>query len=135
MAEKREENSGPVRRLHPLVVLVMAGSLVWMVFAAWFFVLSRDSGVDLMAVSGLVGMALVLPGTLFMIWRRSRAKVHDEPPPPRPLGEWTRGELETWQGRLKGRDAAILAVLPLAAVAIGMTAFVVVMRLAESNAY
>jgi hypothetical protein len=42
------------------------------------------------------------------------------------LRMWAAGELDTWQDRVKGTNAAVEMLLPVAAVAFGMTAFGIV---------
>ena len=42
--------------------------------------------------------------------------------------DWTSGDFETWQGRLKGKDAAVQILLPIASVAFGMTLFAIIMH-------
>ena len=37
------------------------------------------------------------------------------------LRDWAAGDFETWTGKSKGANAAIEALLPIAAVAIGLT--------------
>jgi len=41
--------------------------------------------------------------------------------------EWMTGDFDTWQDRVKGRNAAVEVLLPMAAIAIGMTAFAIVL--------
>jgi hypothetical protein len=41
------------------------------------------------------------------------------------LRDWLHGEFDIWQTHIKGTDAAIAILLPLAAVSIGMTIFAI----------
>ncbi len=44
------------------------------------------------------------------------------------LREWMTRDFDTWQDRVKGRNAAVEVLLPMAAIAIGMTAFAIVLH-------
>ena len=48
--------------------------------------------------------------------------------------DWMATDLEVWGDRLSGLQAAILILLPIAAAAIGMTAFAIVFHIAERGA-
>ena len=50
-----------------------------------------------------------------------------------PFGKWTACSFETWTGGISGREAAMQILLPIAAVAIGMTIFGLVFALAVPN--
>jgi hypothetical protein len=50
------------------------------------------------------------------------------------LGEWAEGEFETWQGHSKASDAIIETITPIAAAAIGMTAFAIVFHVVSMHA-
>lgn len=50
---------------------------------------------------------------------------------PQSFREWAATDFETWQGRLSGGQAAILILLPIAAAALGMTAFGIAYHIAE----
>jgi hypothetical protein len=43
------------------------------------------------------------------------------------------GDFDTWQDRVKGRNAAVEILLPMAAIAIGMTAFAIVLYFTEAG--
>jgi hypothetical protein len=44
------------------------------------------------------------------------------------------GDFDTWQDRVRGRNAAVEVLLPMAAIAIGMTAFGIVLHFTEVGA-
>ena len=56
-------------------------------------------------------------------WRHPERMVLLPPAATGAAAAWLSGEFETWQGRLKGTDAAVEILLPIAAVAFGMTIF------------
>ena len=42
--------------------------------------------------------------------------------------QWAAEDFDTWQDRVKGRNAAVEVLLPMAAIAIGMTAFAIILH-------
>jgi hypothetical protein len=79
----------------------------------------------LAVVSVLFLMALAIP---FALWLASRSQQAAESAQaiPTPLRQWASGEFGTWQGRLKGANAAVEILLPIAATAVGMLAIGIV---------
>lgn len=130
--EERRSNRPRTGALHPFVYRIHAALLLWMVLAAWGFVGGKagDLGLALAVVTGLVVVAILIPWTLWRIWRTGRAAGRAREPGVPSFREWLLGDLETWQAPLRGTDAAVEAILPLAAGAIGMTAFAIVKHLA-----
>jgi hypothetical protein len=110
-------------RLHPGLYLALVALGLWFVISAWAF--GGDGYTDylLVVASGLIVVAIAIPATLWRIWRNHP---HDE----RPSGsfrEWVAThELHTWQDRVKAKNAAIEILLPIAAVAFGMSIFAVI---------
>jgi hypothetical protein len=117
-------------KLHPHIYRVMVGLALWLVLSAWaLFGGPGDANESLMFVSVLFVMAIAVPAALWLVWRRhgedaitrgNRQSLHD----------WLHGDFQAWQGRLSGAEAAAQILLPLAAVAFGITAFGVVLHLA-----
>jgi hypothetical protein len=128
-------------RLHPLVHIAAAGLLVWFVAAAWLlFGGAGYVGLALTMVSVLVFMAIVIPAALWRTnvraARRSAAEAdasENVTQPPPPLGTWLQGEFATWTDREKGSLAAVEILLPLAAVAFGLTALGIVLDLTRAG--
>lgn len=117
----RHSSNRPVTdRLHPVVYKLAVGLVVLYVVSAWaMFYRAGDPELLLTAVSGLLLFAILIPFALWLTWRRHR--IAEEPAKETlPFRAWMFGDFETWQGRLKGRDAAIDILLPLAAVALGL---------------
>ena len=50
------------------------------------------------------------------------------------FSDWAAGEFETWQDSVKGTNAAAEIILPIAAAAVGMTAFAIVFHYAAQHA-
>jgi type VI protein secretion system component VasK len=149
--DKPASSSGRVYdELHPLVHKAAAGLLIWFVVAAWLLFSGGAAYLDLALamVSMLVFMALAIPT---MLWRagaaarRSRdaaegaradaAEEADEPAETSPttFSAWLRGRFATWTDVEKPSTAAIEVLLPLAAVAFGLTAIGIVFQLARAG--
>ncbi len=128
--------------LHPLVHVAVAALLIWFVIAAWLlFGGSGYIGLALTMISVLVFMVIVIP---LALWRagakaagsnarsvasnESRAAGETEP-----LGSWLRGEFSTSTDRERSSEAAVEILLPVAAVAFGITALGIVFNVAGAG--
>jgi type VI protein secretion system component VasK len=107
--------------LHPIIYLVIVGLAFWFVLSTWALFGSDPYGDWLdVVVTGLFVMAVALPYVLWRVWWR-----HDQrhlPHVRKRFREWTSGDLQTWQCRLRASEASLQVLLPIAAVAFGMTA-------------
>lgn len=112
--------------LHPRIYAIAAGLVGWFVLSAWaLFDRGGYVGLQLTFVSFLLFIAVLLPWTLFEIWRKHR--MPDERHRPKTsLRDWASGSFAVWGARIQGSHAAIDALLPLAAVAFGLTAIGIV---------
>jgi hypothetical protein len=120
-SEPRRQEPRTALNLHPFVFAAVVGFGFWMVAAAWFFVDGRGySDAALAVVTAFLIFAAALPTTLWLIGRPKRER--------RSFDSWANNEVDVWTGRLKGREAAIMAGLPVAAVAVGMTALAIVVH-------
>jgi hypothetical protein len=124
-------------RLHPLIHLAAAGLLIWFVIAAWL--LFGGSGyieLALAMVGVLVFMAIAIP---LALWRANvTAQRLDAGPSAtektsESLARWLQGQFATWTGQEKGSTAAVEMLLPLAAVALGITALGIVLELTRAG--
>ena len=111
--------------LHRDIYAVMVGLAVWLVFSVWLFSGNSRTGVPLAVVSIFVLIAIGLPAVL---WRIRRRNGPADPGGQEPLLDWLSAEFETWSGCVTARQAALEVLLPLAAVALGMTMFALVLR-------
>jgi hypothetical protein len=100
--------------------------VLWFVVSAWaFFGDGEYMGLLLAVVGGFFFMAVAIPWALWLIWRRyqgsdgAREKGIS-------LRDWASGEFDTCQGRRKAVAGEIL--LPIAAVAFGITALGIVLH-------
>lgn len=129
------------RRLHRWIYRGIVGFVLWMMLAAWGFMStwSADPGDS---YTGLVlamasFLCLVAVGIIFVMGIITR----DSPDPARAedmptdgsLREWASREIEVSDGRQRGSHVLIDILLPPAAVAIGMTALVIVWHLAPGG--
>jgi hypothetical protein len=113
--------------LHPLVYKAMAALALWFALSAWVFFGGADMGLALAVVSFFLLVTVVIPFAISQAWRGSPvSEPHSESPS---FHEWAAGEFETWQCRVSGKEAAIQVLLPLMAVAFGLTVFGIVLHL------
>jgi hypothetical protein len=112
------------QRLHPFVYKAIVGLALVFVLAVSGFAGDSYAGYLIVVVAGLVFVALALPYVLWRIWRSHQDP--DEPREKETFGDWVDGDFQGWQDRVKAGDAAIEALLPIAAVAFGMVAFSIV---------
>ena len=128
-----DPNRPATDRLPYAVYAILAGLILWFVLAAWGF--AGPGYVDLMLVviSGFFLMAMAIPFVLWRVWRANRDP-DAEPDRRTTFAEWAAGTFETWQDRVKGSNAAAEIILPIAAAAVGMTAFAIVFHYAALHA-
>lgn len=111
--------------LHPKLYAGAIGLVAWFALAAWIlFDRQDDIGLPLAMVSVLLFMAVLIPLALALVWRRHQAR--DRHPGQLSLRDWSAGDFAVWGSRVRGTDAAIDLLLPLAAVAFGLTAIGIV---------
>ena len=113
--------------LHPSVYMAMVGLVLWFVVSAWiFFGGWEEMRLVLAVVTGFFLITIAIPGTLWLTQRKYQgpnAPQSDEGS----LRDWASGEFDTAQGRRRASDAAVEILLPIAAVAFGMTAMGIVL--------
>lgn len=113
--------------LHPKLYAGAAGLVAWFVLAAWIlFDRQDDTGLPLAMASVLLFIAVLVPLALALVWRRHRTEDRPHPPGQLSFRDWSAGDFAVWGGRVRGTDAAIDLLLPLAAVAFGLTAIGIV---------
>jgi hypothetical protein len=109
--------------LHPIVYRTMVGLTVWLV-ASMLLLFNRGPyvGLNLLVICFFFLIFVGVPVLLAVTWRRNRGE-DVRSADPQKFREWAACEFSTWTGGLSGREAALQILLPLAAVAIGMTIF------------
>ena len=109
--------------LHPLVYRAIVGLTIWLVLSIWAL-FSRGAHVGLMlAVITLFFLVAVgIPTLIWLTWRRNAEPnaQHDYIPS---FSQWAMHPFATCTGDIPGQEAAIEILLPIAAVAFGMTFF------------
>jgi hypothetical protein len=106
--------------------------VAWMVLAAWGFAGPGYADVALTVVTGFLALVVAIPFILWRVARANRDGSEEERSPD--FDDWSSGQFETWQDRVRGSSAATEIILPIAAAAIGMTAFAIVFHYAALHA-
>lgn len=109
--------------LHPLVYRCIVGLTIWLVLSVWLlFSRGEYEGVTLSVITLFFAILIGIPLLLWLSWRRN-TDPNEQHGYIAPFGEWMSHPFESWTGSLSGREAAIQILLPIAAVAFGMTIF------------
>lgn len=109
--------------LHPRVYAAIVGLTVWLVLSVWaLFSRSSYEGLTLSVITLFFAVLVGIPVMLWLTWRHN-ADPRELNSEVLPFGEWAARSFETWTGGVSGREAMMQILLPIAAVAIGMTIF------------
>jgi hypothetical protein len=120
------DNKPVFDQLHPRIYGIAIGLIAWFALMAWIlFDRNGDVSLPLTFVTVLFVVAIALPWTLSLVWRKSH-RVQDGNSQPVSFHDWREGYFAVWDARLRGKDAAIDALLPLIAVSFGLTAIGIV---------
>lgn len=116
------------QRLAPRLYWIIVGLGVWLAISIWGFCGSGYTALVMAIISLLIAIAV---GAVLLVRTavRARRAPLDEARREDPLEVWFGREFESHTGRTSGAAAAIQIILPLAAVAFGMTLFAVVHHL------
>jgi len=127
MSRELVDHNKPVfDQLHTRVYAAAIGLVAWFALAAWIlFDRQDDIGLPLAMVSVLLFVAVLIPLALALVWRSHHAPDYRHPEAIS-FREWRAGDFAVWGSRVRGTDAAIDLLLPLAAVAFGLTAIGIV---------
>lgn len=119
--------------LHPFVYRTIIGLTIWLVLSVWLlFSRGADVALNLIVITVFFLIAVAIPLLIALTWSRN-ATPDERGPSAERFREWLTCEFSTWTGGLSGREAAMQILLPIAAVAIGMTIFGVVFYLDVPN--
>ena len=136
MTEIRKESGNAVTRprrvnkqVHSRVYMLLIGLALWLMVSVWLFAGSGVIDYLLAVVCGFIIIAVALPLILSRVGRGDDVSKADAPP--QSFRDWETAEFDTWQSKLSGREAATQILLPIAAVAFGMTIFGIVFHIAE----
>lgn len=125
----------PVHRMrgefHPGVFKAVIVLAALYVLAAWGF--AGHGGTD-MLLAVVSGFFVLSAGLVSLLWRtrqlNPRKDLGDRACEPDSFGKWSHHDVETSTGPLRGSIATIETLLPIAAVAVGMVAFAIVVHFA-----
>ena len=127
----KPESERVVGNLHPAVYMALVGLTLWLVLAIWGFGYDGQTDYLLAIVSGFLFIAVAIPSVLALMVYRQRSSDERKSSGEASFREWMTANFDTWQDRVKGRNAAVEVLLPMAAIAIGMTAFAIVLHFTE----
>ncbi len=109
--------------LHPFVYQSLIALTLWLVLSVWvFFDRGGYVGLALAVVTLFFLIAVGIPVVLWLAWRRSCAP-SDRTQTGERFDEWVSHSFDTWTGSISGKEAALQILLPIAAVAFGMSIF------------
>lgn len=130
-APSQQQSERVARNLHSKVYVAFVGLVLWLVLAIWGFGYDGQTDYLLAIVTGFLLIAVAIPATLALMAYSQGSSVDGEnsaPPDTKSFRQWAAEDFDTWQDRVKGRNAAIEVLLPMAAIAIGMTAFAIILH-------
>jgi hypothetical protein len=128
---RQQASERVVRDLHPAIYMALVGLTLWLGLAIWGFGYDGQTDYLLAIVSGFLFIAVAIPSTLALMVHRQKNSDERKSSGEASFKEWMTGNFDTWQDRVKGHNAAVEVLLPMAAIAIGMTAFVIVLHFTE----
>jgi hypothetical protein len=114
--------------------MAIIGLVLMFVTAVWMFFDSDpyEAWLDVV-VTGLFVIAIAIPALCWLTWRRNVDDARDDDGH-LSFRDWAVGEFDTWTGPVKGANAAAEVLLPIAAVAVGMTVLGLVFHIIASGA-
>jgi len=134
MAGHSADQDSPISdSLHPLVNVAIIGLVLMFIAAMWMFFASDayEAWLDVV-VTGLFVIAIVIPALLWLTWRRNAEGAKGDSHPG--FRDWAGGEFDTLTGSVKGANATVEVLLPIAAVAVGMTVLGLVFHIIANGA-
>jgi hypothetical protein len=119
------------RNLHRGVYVTVISLAIWLILSVWLFAGTGVTDYLLFVVSGFIAVVVSLVLILSRVGHKAATSQADLPP----WREWTQWDFEIGQGgdrsQLSSKQAAMQILLPIAAVAFGMTLFGVVLLVVE----
>jgi hypothetical protein len=112
--------------LHPNIYMSAVALVAWFALSAWVL-FDRGGYVSLLLVfvTFLFFIAIAVPALLALLWRKYRMPRQGHPHA-LSFHDWKAGDLAVWGARIRNTHAAIDVLLPLMAVAFGLTAIGIV---------
>jgi len=113
----------PIDELHPLIYRAIIGLAIWLVLSVWvLFSRGEYEGLTLSVITLFFVILIGIPVLLWLTWRRNIGP-NERHNYIAPFGEWVSHPFATSTGGISASEAAIQILLPIAAVAFGMTIF------------
>ena len=113
----------PNDELHPVIYRSIIGLTIWLVLSVWvLFSRGAYEGLTLSVITLFFVILIGIPVLLWLTWRRN-IDPYEQHNYSAPFSEWISHPFMTWTGGISGREAAVQILLPIAAVAFGMTIF------------
>jgi hypothetical protein len=107
-------------QLHPRIYGIAVGLIAWFALMAWvLFDRSSDVSLSLAFVSLLFLVAVLLPWSMSLIWKKYQMP-YEQHPQQASFRDWRAGDFAVWGAKLHGTHAAIDVLLPLMAVSFGL---------------
>jgi hypothetical protein len=107
-------------QLHPRIYGIAVGLIAWFALMAWvLFDRSSDVSLSLAFVSLLFLVAVLLPWSMSLIWKKYQMP-YERHPQQASFRDWRAGDFAVWGAKLHGTHAAIDVLLPLMAVSFGL---------------
>ena len=109
--------------LHPVVYRSIIGLTIWLVLSVWaLFSRGAYEGVTASVITLFFVILVGIPVILWLSWR-ANTDPNERLGYVAPFREWRTHSFVTWTGSVSGGEAAMQILLPIAAVAFGMTIF------------
>ena len=101
----------------------MIGLTIWLVLSVWaLFSRGAYEGLTLSVITLFFFILVGIPVVLWLTWRRN-TDLNEQHGNVAPFREWSSRSFETSTGGINGREASMQILLPIGAVAVGMTIF------------
>src|SRR5215475_345304 len=109
--------------LHPWIYRAIIGLTIWLVLSVWaLFSRGAYEGLTLSVITLFFVILVGIPVLLWRTWRRN-IDPNEQHTYSASFDDWISRPFVTWTGGISGREAAVQILLPIAAVAFGMTIF------------
>jgi small-conductance mechanosensitive channel len=113
----------PNDELHPLIYQSLIGLTIWFVLSVWaLFSRGAYEGVTLSVITLFFLILVGIFVLLWLTWRRNINPNEQHTYSPR-FDDWISRPFVTWTGGISGGEAVVQILLPIAAVAFGITIF------------
>lgn len=122
----------PPDGLHPAVYGALVALTAWFVVAVWLLFGSGGyPALDFAVITFFFVMLIGIPTVVFAVWRRHGEDAAAER---QPFRHWRTGAMRTLTGEQRATHALVEVLLPIAAVAVGITLFGLIFVLAARGA-